>query len=286
MRTVVSKSPETELEVVETLPLTAGPEQVLIEVQAIGVGRVDLLMRQAIPAQFVPGVEVVGVVSQIGDGVDTTLLGRSVFARLSTGGYADQVVASAAHVVALPEHLQVEAAMASGVNALVAHFALARASLVKGDKVLVRGARGGIGHLAVQMARSLGGEVVAGDVHGSTTSPDVVVDLVAGPDTSRYLEQLNVNGRYVMAGIVAGMPSTDFASPLIAGFRRSLSVATISLDTISDFELNMAAAQIFADVESGRLKPVIAREFSLAQAQQAHDFLAQGAPLGKIILRP
>lgn len=286
MRNVVSYGPDTKLEVVECSVLVPGPDQILINVEAIGVGRVDYLMRQALPAQFVPGIEVAGVVSVAGDGVEPGLVGRRVFARLSSGGYADQVLTSPDQIVSLPDNLQPRMAVASGINALVARFALARASVGKGERVLIRGARGGIGHLVVQMAKSLGAEVVEDVAHGNTVSADVVIDLVAGPETGKHLKQLNANGRYVMAGIAAGMPPDDFASVLMTEFRRSLSFATFSLDTIADSESNLAAAQIFAEVEAGLLKPVIAQEFELAHAQQAHDLLAQAAPTGKFILRP
>jgi len=135
------------------------------------------------------------------------------------------------------------------------------------------------------MAKNLGADVFENSRQDPPAPADVVIDLVAGPDTGKYVEQLNANGRYVIAGIAAGMPSANLASTLIEHFRRSLSIATLSLDTVPDHDLNSAAEQIFADVEAGRLTPVVAATFPLEEAEQAHQLLAKGGLLGKIILR-
>nr|WP_314258131.1 zinc-binding dehydrogenase [uncultured Devosia sp.] len=286
MRTIVSKSPDSELTLETAPPLSAGEGEVVLDVRAIGVGRVDLIMRQVVPTPFVPGIEVAGVVSDIGRGVDPAWRGRRVFARLQGGAYADQVVVASTVVVAMPDALSFEAAVGAGINALVAHFSMARTHAVAGERVLVRGARGGIGHLAVQMAANLGAEVLQAARDGAPQPADVVVDVVGGAEVGRHLAQLNANGRYLLAGISAGMPAADFAAPLMEDFRRSRSIITLSLDTVADAELNRATGAIFADIAAERLAPVIAATFPLEQAHQAHQRLAAGGTAGKIILVP
>lgn len=286
MRTIVSTGPQTALEVVDVAPMSAGAGEVVIDVRAIGVGRVDLIMRQFIPGDFIPGVELAGIVTATGVDVAPQWIGRRVFARVQAGAYADEAVASSAALVALPEGLSFEAAVASGVNALVAQFCLDRARVIAGEQVLVRGANGGIGHLVVQMAARLGATVID-SARGSVPAPaDVVIDLVAGPETSAFVDQLKANGRYVMAGISAGMPPADFAGSLIADFRLSRSIATLSLDTVSDADLNRAMDKIFADVAAGEIKSVVAQTLNLAQADQAHHLIAKGGLHGKIVLVP
>ncbi|ASV84942.1 zinc-binding dehydrogenase family protein [Ochrobactrum quorumnocens] len=286
MRTIVSKGPRTELKIVEVEPPAAGVGEVVIDVRAIGVGRVDLIMREIISADFVPGIEVAGIVLAAGPDCDPQWLGRRVFSRTKAGAYADQVVVSSAVLVALPEGLSFEAAVASGVNALVAQFCLTKAQVIGGEHVLVRGAQGGIGHLAVQMAASLGAQLIDSPRGSSPAPTDVVIDLVAGSDTGAFIEQLNANGRYVIAGISAGMPPADFASSLLADFRRSRSLITLSLDTVPDAHLNSAAEKIFADVTAGNIKPVVAQTLTFEQADQAHHLIVEGGLHGKIVLVP
>lgn len=282
MRTIVSKGPQTELEVIDVAPLTAGAGQVVVDARAIGVGRVDLIMRQVMPMDFVPGIEVAGIVAAVGLGGDRGWIGRRVFARVQAGGYAEQVVVGSAVLVALPDEVTFEAAVASGINALVAHFCLAKAQVAAGETALVRGIRGGIGHLASQMAANIGAKVIESAREGAPLPADVVIDLVAGPDTGAYIEQLNANGRYVIAGISAGMPPADFASALLADFRKSRAIVTLSLDTISDADINSAADRVLANVAAGKLAPIL----KLEQASQAHQLIAKGGLHGKIVLVP
>jgi len=286
MRAIVSKGAQTALEVIDFAALAAGAGEVVINVRAIGVGRVDLIMRQVMPADFVPGIEAAGVVTAVGADVDRQWIGRRVFARMQTGAYAEEVVASSAALVALPDGVTFEAAVGSGVNALVAHFCIAKAGLTADETVLVRGARGGIGHLVVQMAKNLGAQVIEGHRDSAPVSADVVIDLVAGPDTGAYLGQLNANGRYVIAGISAGMPPADFAGCLLADFRRSRSLITLSLDTVEEEVMNGAAAQIFNEVAAGRTTPAIAETFALDQVNAALRLLETGGVVGKLVLVP
>lgn len=286
MRTIVSTGPHTELKVVEVEPMTAGAGEVVVDVRAIGVGRVDLIMRQVVPTDFVPGIEVAGIVTAAGPDVDPQWVGRRVFARVQGGAYAEQVVVGSAVLVALPDGLTFEAAVASGINALVAHFCLAKAHVVAGEHVAVRGAQGGIGRLAVQMATSLDAKVINSSRQGSPAPADVVIDLVAGSDTGAYIEQLSANGRYVIAGISAGMPPADFARSLLSDFRRSRSLITLSLDTVADADINSAADKILADVAARKINPIVAQTLALEQANQAHHLIGKGGLRGKIVLVP
>ena len=242
-------------------------------------------MRHLIPSSFVPGVEVAGTVAAVGVGVDPTIIGQSVFARVQAGAYADQVAVSSTAIVHLPNGCGFQMAVASGINALVAYFCLSRAQVVAEEYVMVRGALGGIGHLAVQMASNLGARIVDAR-QAPLSSVDVTIDLVAGPETGRYIDNLNANGRYVIAGITAGVPPEDFASTLVTDFRRSRTLATLSLDTVSNADLNRAAEKIFANVAAGKIAPIVARTLPLAEAELAHQILSNGGVRGKIVLVP
>ena len=149
------------------LPVPApGPGQVLIAVESAGVGYVDVMARAGDYAPlaepgFVPGLEAAGTVTATGDDVDPAWTGRRVYALTWRGAYAEQVVADLAGVVPLPTGVDAETAVALGVNALVARTGLRRAGARAGERVLVRGAGGGIGVHAVQLAAAAGAEVTA-----------------------------------------------------------------------------------------------------------------------------
>ncbi len=154
---------------------TPAAGQVVIKPEAIGVGGVDAVIRRGTLGGYgfaeglIPGSEVAGVVTAVGDGVDPSWLGRRVWAFTGTGGgYAEQAVAHLDDVTALPDGLSSVDAVTLGSAATVAHFALAHAHLAAGESVLVRGAAGSIGIAAVQLA-SRGG---AGVVAVTTSSPE------------------------------------------------------------------------------------------------------------------
>lgn len=286
MRAIVSKGAQAELVAMDIAPPTAGSGEVVVDVRAIGVGRVDLIMRQLMPADFIPGIEVAGIVTSVGADVDPRWGDRRVFARMQAGGYTEQVVVSEDDIVALPDGVAFESAVASGVNALVARFCIAKAQLIAGETVLVRGAQGGIGHLVVQMARILGAQVIEGRKNSPPVPADVVIDLVAGSGARACIEQLNANGRYVIAGISAGMPPADFAGPLLTDFRRSRSLMTLSLDSYPPSVVSYAAKEVFTDVAAGKIIPIVAETMSLSQANAAHLLLEAGGIVGKVVLLP
>jgi NADPH:quinone reductase len=297
---------DQRLELSETKDPLPGPGQLLIDVAAAGVGLVDVLMSQAFgPNPFVPGIEVAGTVAKVSTGVAPALIGTRVFARVSQGGYAQRVIAEASETIELPDALDEVNAVGLGVNALVAHFALNRAVVAAGQRVLVRGASGGIGVMAIQLAEALGATVIASsrgrhgerlcalgarEVVGPNASGaedfDVVIDPVAGSDVGRLIARLRPNGRYVIAGIAGGMPPDDFGKALAAGFRRTLGVSTFSLDTVSANLVREAAGQLFARAARKQISAVVDRVLPLAEAARAHALLSGGEVLGKLVLRP
>jgi NADPH:quinone reductase len=149
--------------------------QVVITTEAIGVGGVDAVIRRGtlgghgFAEGLIPGSEVAGTVSVVGDGVDPSWLGRRVWAFTGTsGGYAEQARARVEDVTVLPDGLSSVDAVTLGSAATVAHFALAHARLTAGESVLVRGAAGSIGIAAVELAARGGASVVA----VTTSSPE------------------------------------------------------------------------------------------------------------------
>nr|WP_295877141.1 zinc-binding dehydrogenase [uncultured Chitinophaga sp.] len=288
---------------VETVTLApAGVGQVLVAVEACGVGLVDVLFRKGVipglsPTGFVPGVEVAGTVI----GGEAAWMGKRVFAKVGNGGYAAQVVADVTSIAEIPDGLSSAVAAALGINALVAHFSLLQGRCGKGEQVLVRGAGGGIGTLAVQLATVYGAQVTA-----STTSIekrallsalgvqqfdngqqeyDVIMDAVAGDDVASFLHRLKPNGRYVLNGVAGGFPRPDFATPLVTSFQKSLTVSFLSLNSITDSQLMAALTNIFTLAVQGKITAVIDKVYPLEAAAEAHERLESGKVFGKLLLK-
>jgi NADPH:quinone reductase-like Zn-dependent oxidoreductase len=203
-----------------------GKGEVLIEVDGSGVNPIDWkvlsgAMKAHIPLQlpYTPGVEVAGRVAALGEGVTGFSVGDEVFGFINiVGGYATEVVASAERLARRPARLS--ALQASGVPAaaLTAWQALhEHAQVAAGQRVLIHGAAGGVGSMAVQMARNAGATVIAtasarnheylrelgaAEVIDYNLTPfesvidavDVVLDLVGGDTQARSWAVLKPGG--------------------------------------------------------------------------------------------
>lgn len=301
------------------LPAPApGAGQVLIAVEAIGVGGVDAVIRSGALAAYgfkeghIPGGEVAGTVTAAGDGVDTSWIGRRVWAFTGVGGgYAEQAIAPVEEVLPLPADLSAVDAVTLGSSGVVAHFGLAHARFAPGESVLVRGAAGSIGIMAVQLAARGGAGAVAvttssaergerlrtlGATHvldrageGGEDAPagyDVVIDVVAGPDLPSFFARLNPNGRMVVVGVVGGPPPADFGTALMSAFRKSMSFATFSADTVAGPDRRAVRIEQFAAASRGELHTVVHEVLPLEQAVPAHRKMDAGEVFGRIVLTP
>ncbi|WP_436532011.1 zinc-binding dehydrogenase [Actinoplanes sp. HUAS TT8] len=289
------------------------PGQVLIATEAIGVGGVDAVIRRGtlggygFRAGIIPGSEVAGRVTAVGDGVDRAWIGRAVWAFTGVGGgYAELAVAALDDITALPDGLSPVDAVTLGSAAPVAHFALAHGRFAPGESVLVRGAAGSIGVTAVQLAARAG----AGRIAVTTSSPergkrlrqlgattvldrsgetggefDVILDIVGGAGLPGFLDRLADNGRLVAVGVVGGYPPADFGMSLMRAFQRSRSFATFSLNTVPVPARNAVRADELAAAARGDLLPVVHDVLDLSEAAQAHRRMDAGEVFGRIVLR-
>ena len=159
--------PIEDLRVVERESLPLGAGQVRLAVSASGVNFVDGLFvegRYQIkpPTPFVPGGEVVGRITELGEDVDGLVVGERVFANLRLGGFASEVVVSPRQLVAIPESLSDGQAATFMQSYLTGWYALTvRAGASAGDTMLVLGAGSGVGLAAVDIGAALGLRVIA-----------------------------------------------------------------------------------------------------------------------------
>jgi NADPH2:quinone reductase len=292
--------------------------QVLIATEAIGVGGVDAVIRRGTLGAYgfrpghILGGEIAGTVAAVGASVDTSWLGRRVWAFTGLGGgYAEQAIAPAAALIPIPAEVPAADAVTLGSSGAVAHFGLRHARFAPGESVLVRGAAGGIGVMTVQLAARSGAGAVAvttssavrgarlrelGATHvldrageGGQDAPagyDVIIDVVAGPDMPSFFAKLNPNGRMVAVGIVAGFPPADFAMEMFAAFGKSLSFATFSADTVTEPDRRAVTAELFTAASRGELHTLVHELLPLEQAGLAHQKMDAGEVFGRIVLVP
>ncbi|MFD7159388.1 alcohol dehydrogenase catalytic domain-containing protein [Kribbella sp. NPDC059898] len=304
------------LSVVELPEPEPGSGQVRIAVEAIGVGGVDVLIRSGSLSAFgfreglVPGSEVAGTVVAVGPDTDPAWIGQRVWAFTGLGGgYAEQAIAAVEDVVPLPPGLSPAGSVTLGSSGVVAHFGLAQAHFRRGESVLVRGAAGSIGILTVRLAAQGGASAVAvttssaergellrtvGATHvldrsGAGAGPaayDVIIDVVAGPELPSFLGRLRPNGRLVAVGALAGPPPADLGTALMANFRKSLTFATFSADTVPPADRRTVRVAQFAAAAAGQLPMVIHDQLPLDDAVVAHQKMDAGEVLGRIVLVP
>ncbi|MGW4230089.1 zinc-binding dehydrogenase [Streptomyces sp. NPDC004980] len=292
--------------------------QVVIATEAVGVGGVDAVIRSGALAAYgfkeghIPGSEVAGTVTAVGDGVDASWIGGRVWGFTGTGGgYVEQALAPVEEIVPLPVNLSAVEAVTLGSSGVVAHFGLRHAHFAPGETVLVRGAAGSIGIMAVQLAARGGAAAVAvttssaergerlrrlGATHvldrsgeGGEQAPagyDVIIDVVAGKDMPSFFDRLDPNGRMVAVGAVAGRPPADFGTKIMAAFQKSMSFAAFSAATVTGADRRAVRSEQFAAASRGEIETVVHEVLPLDAAVLAHQKMYAGDVFGRIVLTP
>lgn len=295
--------------------------EVLIKVHAAGVNRPDVLQRTGnypVPpgASDIPGLEVAGEIVD-GDFAGSTFKkGDMVCALVQGGGYAEYCAAPVAQCLPLPKGLSaLEAASLPETFFTVYSNLFERAKLSGDETLLVQGGTSGIGVTAIQMAQAFGHKVwaTAGSddkcracealgaerginyksedfvevVKAATNGKgvDVIIDMVAGDYVGREISCLADDGRLVIIALLGGASGkVDFGQIL----RRRLTITGSTLRPRPVAFKQMIADKLHQKVwpliETGKIKPVIFKTFSLEQADQAHALMETSTHVGKIML--
>jgi NADPH:quinone reductase-like Zn-dependent oxidoreductase len=294
------------LEVTEAPPPAVGPGDVLVAVAAVGVNPVDANVRAGYfpilgEPPFTVGWDVAGVVRALGAGVEGLEVGDRVLGMPRfpepAATYAELVVAPAAHLARVPGRLDDQAAAALPLVGLTAWQALVQiADVGPGTRVLVQAAGGGVGHVAVQIAKARGAYVVAtastgkvdfvrslgaDEVVDYTTTPlssieqaDVVLDPFGGDRLPQAVDLARSGGQVTVLLGEIGPRAQALAD------ERSVRIARVGV--VPDAE---ALAGLLDLVERGELTPHVQAAFPLERAADAHDELARGVR-GKLVLVP
>jgi len=312
------KGPATALALVKGADLEPGPGQVRIRVRAAGVNRPDLLQRQGLypPPPGAPetlGLEVAGEIDALGDGVEGWQTGDRVCALLGGGGYAEQAVVDARHVLPLPDDLDfVSAAALPETLSTVFANVFEDGRLAAGETLLIHGATSGIGVTAIQMARAAGARVIA--TSRGKAKADAARAL--GADLRRDARSDDLEGAIKQAGgvdVILDMVGADYAALNQAVLRpggrwcaiATLSGAKVEVDLMrimlkrivltgstlrsrsADEKARLIAAvrrTAWPWVEAGQVRPPIEATFPLADAGLAHLRLEAGEHIGKVVL--
>jgi NADPH:quinone reductase-like Zn-dependent oxidoreductase len=305
MRQDVLGGPEV-LKLSEMEPPVPAPTEVLVQVHAAGVNPVDLGVRQAgiflTDLPYTVGWDVSGVVVATGMGVTRFAVGDEVYGMprfpKEAAAYAEFVTAPSRHFARKPSTMDFVSAAAVPLAGLTAWQSLVDTAHVEpAQRVLVHAAAGGVGHIAVQVAkargayvlgtaspakhdfvRSLGADEVidytAVDFTEAARDIDVVLDTVGGEYAARSLTTLRSDGLLVM---IAGNP----AAKQVIAQAAELGVRAIDLLVEPD---HTALEHLTRLVDSGQLRPHIASTFPLAEAARAHELAGAGHLIGKIVL--
>ncbi|GHB49176.1 NADPH:quinone reductase [Streptomyces cirratus] len=304
MRAVVVSQwggPEVLTEV-ETERPEPGLNEVLVRVHAAGVNPVDFKTRASgalIGWGEVPmvGWDVSGTVEAVGPGVTLYRAGDEVYGMPNfprqAGGYAEYVVAPARHFARKPASLDHVQAAALPLAALTAWQALVdTAGVAEGQRVLIHAAAGGVGHLAVQIAKARGAYVIGTasaakhellrelgadevidyrttDFEDAVRGVDVVLDAVGGDHGQRSLKVLKQGGHLITLPGPDGLPQDP----------QGVHAAWMLVEPDHRGLLEIAAL-----ADAGRLRVVVDTVLPLEQAAKAHEIGEQGRTTGKIVL--
>ncbi|MCP2324367.1 NADPH2:quinone reductase [Hamadaea flava] len=290
-----------------------GPGRLLVHVSRAGVNYADSLLREnaylgATALPLIPGGEVVG----------RTEDGRRVAAMMTAGGYAERAVVPEHQAFAVPDELDDVAAVALLAQGLTAWWLIHRtAGVTPGDSVVVHAGAGGVGSLAVQLARNAGAgrviatastpekrELVRSLGADATVDPatedltaalraanegrpvDVVLEMIGGRVTGQSIDALAPFGRLAFYGM-ASLVEPDAVSPralqrqsaTVSGFWLMHAFARPDL-------LARAYADLAAQVVGGELRIVSGGEFPMSEVREVHAALRGRRTTGKVVLDP
>ena len=298
-----------------------GEGEVLIRVAAAGVNRPDVFQRLgSYPpppgASDIPGLEVAGVIDQVGAGVTAWHVGDRVCALVAGGGYAEVCVAPAGQCLPVPAGLDMTQAAALPETVFTVWTnVFERGRLRAGETLLVHGGSSGIGTTAIQLAHARGARVftTAGSaakceacrqlgaelainyreedfVKAVMTATDgrgvdVILDMVGGDYLARNLAALAFEGRLVQIATLQGAKATIDLRAIMQR-RLTLTGSTLRARSVAEKSALAAAVRhhVWPLIESGRMQPLVHATWPLAQAAEAHRTMEAGEHIGKLVL--
>jgi NADPH2:quinone reductase len=292
-------------------PIASDGEE-LIDVSCIGINYADThqtensyLSKQTLP--LIPGLEVVG----------KTASGRRVLASATTGGYAQKALSPKAMCVDIPDGVSDEQAIAMLVQGTTAwHILKTMAHVKPGESVVVQAGAGGVGTLAIQLAKMWGAKVIAvtsteaknelakslgADATVDANSADlaaamiaanggkrvdIVLEMVGGKTFDSSLEVLAPFGRLITFGMASRTAPTAIHPGVLMGGTKTVAGFWLSHCFGKKELMGDVLSELFALISSGALKPVIGATYGLSEAKLAHQAMLARQTTGKVTLDP
>ncbi len=311
--------PPDVLRLTELPDPSPGPEQVLVAAEASDVLFVDTMIRSGgaaayfpVTPPYVPGNGVGGRVAAVGPDVDPGWLNQRVAAHTGgQGGYAELAVADLEHTVAVPDDVDLHQATAVLHDGTTALRLLETTNPRKGDWVLVVGAAGGMGILLVQLLTALGAKVI-GTARGEAklnaitkagaqvvvdysqenwtdavldatggTEPKIVLDGVGGPIGSAAFGLVQDGGRFSAHGAPSGSMAVIDENQ---AKNRRIQASTIRDLQYGPHDRSRLMKEVLAQLTDKKISPLIGQTFSLADASEAHEAIAERRAVAKTLL--
>lgn len=321
MRAIVAESAD-QLSWQEVADVSAGPGEVVVKVAAAGVNRADVLQAAG---KYPPppgasetiGMEVSGVIAEVGDGVTEWSVGQEVCALLAGGGYAEYVAVPAGQLLPIPAGVDlVDAAGLPEVACTVWSNLVLIAGLRNGQLLLVHGGASGIGSHAIQVARALGARVAvtAGSADkldfcrelgaditinyrdedfvarlaDETGGADVILDIMGAAYLDRNIDALATDGQLVIIGMQGGIKAELNIGKLLAKRARVIGTTLrgrpVSGPNSKTEIVQAVTASVWPMIADGRVRPIIGARLPIQQAGEAHRRLVASEVTGKIVL--
>ncbi|AAS02562.1 NAD(P)H-quinone oxidoreductase [Mycobacterium avium] len=321
MRAIVAESAD-QLSWQEVADVSAGPGEVVVKVAAAGVNRADVLQAAG---KYPPppgasetiGMEVSGVIAEVGDGVTEWSVGQEVCALLAGGGYAEYVAVPAGQLLPIPAGVDlVDAAGLPEVACTVWSNLVLIAGLRNGQRLLVHGGASGIGSHAIQVAQALGARVAvtAGSAEkldfcrelgaditinyrdedfvarlaDETRGADVILDIMGAAYLDRNIDALATDGQLVIIGMQGGVKAELNIGKLLAKRARVIGTTLrgrpVSGPNSKTEIVQAVTASVWPMIADGRVRPIIGARLPIQQAGDAHRRLVASEVTGKIVL--
>ncbi|KRP17901.1 MAG: NADPH:quinone oxidoreductase family protein [Porticoccaceae bacterium] len=309
-----------DLTLEERPDLTPGKGEILIDVKASGVNFPDILTVQGKyqfkpPLPFVPGTEVSGIVTQIGEGVTRHAVGDKVIGTLPIGAFAEQCVTSEYTAFGMGKSMSFEQAAGFAVTYGTSYYALKqRANIQPGETLLVLGAAGGVGIATIQIAKAMGATVIAAAsseekldfacqagadlrINYSTENlkekvkeltngkgVDVVYDPVGGDYSEQAFRSIAWDGRFLVIGFASGpIPAMPLNLALLKG-ASLVGVFWGAWAARSPQESFKNFAELIDMIDSGKFSPLVTEVYPLSDFKAALDSITERRAKGKVIL--
>lgn len=322
--TITAYGENAKFDAAELPKPTVTPGHVVIRIAASSVNTVDTMIRSmgsdlplspALPA--VLGMDFAGVVDAVGEGVTKFAVGDEVYGCAGgladlQGALAEYMLADAALIAHKPKSISMREAAAMPLVGITAYEGLERAGVAAGQKVLVQGGAGGVGHLAVQLAKHFGADVFGtgtGEnqmdiIKGYGATPidfavekvadyvaahtggagfDLVFDTVGGANMTNSFEAAKLNAH--IASTVA-LVELDLSPAHFKGLSLHIIFMLLPMLSGQGREKHGEILAKLADiVDAGAMKPLLdPQTFDLENVSSAYDRLASGKAIGKVVV--